>query len=389
MNEYDLFDAMNGIDDDLLLRAEHSAVRKIPIRRALIAAAAVMLLAVTAIATPAVREFISANGSELIGGGFYITLEKLGIVNQYVQPHYEVELKVPASPDVPDYIQDFRVPTYFVKNGWIMDHIQVDSDSEPDAAMVLFFAPDNPVPQASFQQLVFYPSDDPSELWYHFSMSGVGDEGLKEDIIIIGDTEATLYHDRTIIWSDGQYAYELSFHYDVEASEVEEAVLSMESVDLLSKDHAVLEDILSDEYKTPIETFYTLGKLPEGFVLTDRTWNINRTWEHYEVNMQKQISFKQCVNASEENLGPSFSVEEELLSRALAQRIFTAEEYMVDGVEVTIFREEGVDLTLMWHLDDYCFRLSFSYDPGLTDEELLDYYRSVQPMPDFTENLTD
>ena len=60
MNEYDLFDAMGGIDDDLLLRAEHRPVRKIPIRRALIAAAAVMLLAVTAIATPAIREWFSA-----------------------------------------------------------------------------------------------------------------------------------------------------------------------------------------------------------------------------------------------------------------------------------------------------------------------------------------
>ena len=74
MNEYDLFDAMNGIDDDLLLRSEHRPVRKIPIRRTLIAAAAVMLLAVTAIATPAVREFISAKGSELVSGDIYITL---------------------------------------------------------------------------------------------------------------------------------------------------------------------------------------------------------------------------------------------------------------------------------------------------------------------------
>lgn len=388
MNEYDLFDAFGGIDEELLSRSERKAVRKFPIRKALIAAAAVMLLAVTAIATPVVREFLSAKGSELTGGGFYITLEKLGIINQYVEPQYEIELKVPASPNVPEYIQDFRVPTYFVENGWIMDHVEMSSSTNPDSMTALYFLPDNPVPQVFFQQHIFYPSDDPEVLQYSFSQKGMQDGKLTEESITVGKYEASVYNGNTIIWTDGQYAYELIFHCGTTPNEIEAAALSMKSVDLMAQEHTVLEDQLTDRHKTPIETFYTLSKLPDGFTFVNRGWDVNNAWENYMLDSWHHITFAQCVNASPENLGPCFSIEDEMLGRALDQKVFTTEEYTIDGVDVTIFRSEDGTPKLMWYLDNYCFDLWFSYNPGLTDKELLDYYRSVQPMPDFTDHLT-
>lgn len=387
MNKYDLFDALNGLDEDLLERSERKAPRRLPLRKAFIAAAAVMLLAVTAMATPAIRELIFAKGSELISGGMYITLEKLGLVDAYIPASYEIVLEVPDSPEVPEFIKEFRVPAYFEENGWIMDHVEISSSTEPDCASVLFFEPDNPVPQVFFQQHIFYPSEDPAVRRFSFSMNEMDEDGLKEKTVTIGERTATLYNDNTIIWTDGRYAYELIFHYNAELSEIEEAVLSLRSANLWKEDHILLEDTIVDGPKKPIETFYTLGKVPEGFTLTDRSWDVNRAWESYTLDSTHHISLRQCVNPSEENYGPYFTVEDTLLSMSIEQRDFTATDYMVDDVEVTIIREDGVLLKLMWYRDDCCFSLSFSYDPGLTDEELLEFYRSVQPMPDYTDHL--
>ena len=50
MNEYDLFDAFGGVDADLLERPELKPVRRLPLRKALIAAAAVMVLVISVFA---------------------------------------------------------------------------------------------------------------------------------------------------------------------------------------------------------------------------------------------------------------------------------------------------------------------------------------------------
>ena len=400
MNKSDLFDAFGGIDDDILQKSEApKATRRVPFRKALIAAAAVMALAVTAVAAPAVRDWFFANGSELAQEGNVIPPDGNGLGGAYREASYDVELVLEDAAGTPELIEDFRLPGWFEENGWITEAFYEDP-SCCSYTSFHFYEESNPVFNVQFTQQSFIAEsawDETRES--RFCVPGTLEGELIEQTIPIGTWEATLYITppwsdenagadpgrKTVIWSDGEYAYMLTFTYETELSFIEEVVLSLESVDI-SK-YPCME--VYEGPMTPITTFYSLGMVPDGFELVNRQWLVNNAYETYSLDFYHHISLDQCVNPSEENYGPYFTIEDTLLNMELDQRDFTAEVYTVDGVEVTVIREPGSSLGLMWYRDDCCFRLSFSYDPGLTDGELLDYYRSVQPMHDFTDHLTE
>lgn len=399
MNKYDIFDAIGGVDDELLMCPEPKTARRLPMRRLLIAAAAVMLMAVTAVATPGIRDWIFAQESTLNQDGVVVMPDENGLGGGYQVASYDVELVLENASNAPLLIEDFRLPTWFEQNGWTAEVFYPFGD--PSCSIHAFFHPaEDESVNVSFTQGIFSAEsawDETREARFYVPGTIHGD--LVEEPVTIGSWEATLYITplwfdenvgsdpgrKTIIWSDGEYAYSLVFDYEIEISQIEEVILSLNSVDISSYEYIEIEE----QPTTPIETFYSLGMVPDGFELEQRTWRVNNAWETYSLDFYHFITLHQCVNPSEENYGPYMEIEGELLSMQLDQRDFTAEEYLIDDVQITIIREANAGPKLMWYRGDYCFSLSFSFEPGLTDAELLDYYRSVQPMPDYTDHLTE
>lgn len=161
MNEYDIFDAIGGVDDDLLSRAEHHTVRRLSLRKAVIAAAAVMLLAVTVFAAPAIAELLFDSEAEQTTFGTAL-IEADGsehIHNDIYMIHFDVENPEELSTS----IEEYYIPHYAVENGWTLDGGYLYTYDFGEHTNIRWVNEGAPYQWIEFEQSSFYQFDEEIE----------------------------------------------------------------------------------------------------------------------------------------------------------------------------------------------------------------------------------
>ena len=240
MNEYDLFDAFGGVDEDLLERSERRPVRRLPLRKALIAAAAVMALAVTVFAAPLIAELLFHTDYEKTFVGF-VSENADGKIVVYADT-YRIDFTLENPDAVPVHFESFNIPTYFEQNGWYQDYGYDLTENRRYPCMEYMWLPSKYSNSwCIFSQSVFVqpPYDASAPLGTgQFFLPIPPDYELFEETLLILDREITSYRvdydanfgERYLFWTDGQYAYQLNTTTDITEDVIGKIIESIESV---------------------------------------------------------------------------------------------------------------------------------------------------------------
>lgn len=395
MNEYDQFDAFGGIDDELLKRSEHKAVRKLPIRKLLIAAAAVMALTVTVFAAPKLKELFFGIQIELYHKGIMYVDNENGL-SFSKDAAYEVDLTLPCAETAPWTIEEYRLPTYFAENGWNFDYSYVTLAKNPTSAMYQFSVPDAPQCWVVFEQAPFSLLEPRGRS--QFLMNAARTGIVVERSITIGDVDGTLYVVepseadgdpglKNVVWSDGTYAYYIMCGYEVTDEMIAGIVRSLIPVEDITRYVTEPDTEVPEEKRLPIDTFYTLTTVPDGYTLTERSQDFNDTAQRWENDAQEPISLFQERVISEENTSGWLDTNLTLADVMTSLHPYEYETVKEDGQLYHMIYQQG-DTFTMWETEKYVFMLRFNAQK-LTPQEMLEHLRNIQPMPDFTDNLTD
>lgn len=378
MNEFDLFDALGGIDEDLLERSERRPIQKLPFRKLLIAAAAVMLLTVTALASPGVQEWFSSISILKVDRSSFIFHPD--DTEFYLEDFGRISLKLEGIGETPKTIEELRLPTFFQSGNWTFSPF-VRYPERPFISGYWIWEKNN---QRLIydQKTILRASDEDSSGYCVFALDLGNDAALNSTTITVKGKPYQVYQvgassfegqdpfdaHTDIFWSDGEYAYHIK-SYGMELELLADILASIGPVPM--------EDyILLPRYES-IQTFYTLSVLPSGLTRSSAENQGHTAWQLWGNTLQG-ICLEQRRDQSAESDLYSDTIDQILSFHTSKYLTMERTEVPVNGSTVYILTSVAESFAC-WQQDGCTFLMEIYGYPFIKPEMIETYVRSLTP----------
>jgi len=406
MNEYDLFEAFGGVDEDLLERSEAKTPRRLSLRKPLIAAAAVILLAVTVFAVPAIRELLFhtdmtmvTEGGRHIYGDLYVDID---------DDVYRIDLKLEKADGLPTSIEEVRLPGYMLENDWLVRYGEIDAVNSDSPVRFSWWDRNSPK-WVTFEQKCI-PTDGAFPGEGCFELQTYHGAEMKQETIRYSAAEIICYsipayrnedtweaysRETAVYWSDGSYVYHLRCSRDVTPEDIAKIVLSVGPVrDVTPYLKNDPENDAIELVSPPLDVFKMPTAIPEGYTLkvcADNGWHINWIWEDADGHT---ITLTESHSTIETEL-----MIHEMIQKNSSNSAYTREEFQRDDTTYYIFANNR-SFNILWEEGPRCSSdqavnffghvYDFHFDCGgsMSRTEMLAVINSMTAVEDLTPYLT-
>lgn len=381
MTEFDLLDAFGNLDPALLERSERRAVRRLPLRKCLIAAAAVMLLAMSALATPAVQKWINGPTMTRVQiGRPYKTADS----EYFIEAFARVDLNLHNFGTAPDAIERLCIPTYFEDHPIWTYNESIRYPNEPQLTSYQGIWEKDDQRVIFYQKVINPPTIDHPAGYGQFVIDLGNNASVEETGMTIGEQHYQVYlvsqthvdaltcfrAHIDVIWTDGKYAYQ----FIGEGMDLEQIVEMIQTVQPVEMD----QYIRMAHYDT-IKTYYTLSKLPRAhapYRSTQTAYSAQQQWG----DVSRGVRLTQQRNQSAKSEFPLETMEQMLERLRKSSHMCSMDSTQtMDGMTVHIVRT-FMDCIVLWQYDDCTFVLEFFGYPNLMTVRIEECIRSLTPV---------